>query len=111
MKCARKGCEDEAVCALALNVPAMGCPIPEHEPIKLVLGLVLCDKHFKDEKPENFFSADSGIKSIIRDQLAMQGWQQCVKFAEPDFKRAFLSAVPFDDPNWIEFCKMGGRHG
>ena len=97
MKCQMKECQAEATAALALNVPAKGCPVAEHEPIRVVIGLQLCDAHLTTSKAEDFFGADSRLEQIIRIQA--QGR------AEPDFKRAFVSACAFDSDEWKALTK------
>jgi hypothetical protein len=97
MNCQMKGCTVEATCGLALNVPAVGCPIAEHDPIRVVLGLQLCDKHLAETPPSDFFGADGRLEQIIRIQARGK--------AEPDFKRAFVSAVSFESNEWQALIK------
>lgn len=87
-----KVCESDATCALALNVPAVGCPIAEHEPIRIVIGLQLCDKHLAEAKAADFFGTDSRLEQTVRILASGK--------AEPDFNRAFVSACSFDSVEW-----------
>ncbi len=97
VKCQMKGCEADAACALALNVPAAGCPTPEHDPIRVVVGLHLCAQHLAETKPEDFFTADGHLEQIVIIQAHGK--------AEPDFKRAFVSAVSLDSEEWKALTK------
>jgi len=83
-----------STCALALNVPAMGCPIAEHDPIRIILSLKLCDKCLSETKPSDFFAADlnGNLEQIVRIQARGK--------AEPDFKRAFVTRVNFEDSDY-----------
>lgn len=73
-----------------MNIPALGCPIAEHDPIKIVIGLTLCDKCFEIEKPRNFLSVE------LRHAIT----RQTIGRATPDFNRAWLVKIPFDSPDW-----------
>jgi len=86
--CQRKGCGAPAACGLALNVPAKGWAIDQHQPLRVVIGIVLCDLHFSEVKPSDFCSAPSDMRPMIRAASAGR--------ATPDFTRAFLSKVPLD---------------
>jgi len=92
MKCQSKGCEEQAVCGLALNVPARGCPVAEHDPIRVVLRLQLCAACVQKTNAPEFFPSDGPLQKMIRAQA--QGK------AEPDFARAFASAVSFESEEW-----------
>lgn len=97
MNCQRQGCEKEATCSLAINIPATGCPIAEHDPIRVVIGLQLCDEHLAETKAGDFFTSDGRLEKIVR--IRSRG------LAEPDFKRAFVSRVEFDSEEWRALSK------
>jgi hypothetical protein len=90
MQCCWNNCPAEAEGAIALNVPAMNIPIPEHDPIRLILGLKLCGWHQREIKPDDVLSDQ--IRYIIL--TAAQG------LGPPDFARAFMPPVSFDSQEW-----------
>ena len=95
MKCDSIKCPHEAFGAIAINVPAAGCPIAEHDPIKIVIGLKLCAQCIAHARAEEFMSEQ--LKKIVKIQAR--------GLAEPDFKRAFLSEVKFESPEWLALKK------
>lgn len=97
--CQRQGCSAPATCAIALNVPAQGWAIDLHQPLKAIVGLVVCDDHFAATKAEDF-TALPQWRAIIQQALAGAGR------APPDFDRAFLSKVPLDDPRYLSFARQ-----
>ena len=94
MKCQHRDCDNEASGGVVLRVPAVGCPIPEHEPLRVVVGLAVCATHFAELKPADFFTADGRLKQLVRMQCKSAGR------AAPDFDRAFMQSIPFDSPEW-----------
>jgi hypothetical protein len=100
MKCSWNTCQAEAVGAIALNVPAMNIPIPEHDPIRLILGLELCGWHQHEIKSEDVLSDQ--IRYII--VTAAQGR------APVDFDRAFMTPVSFESQEW-KALKLGPSRG
>lgn len=94
MKCQAKDCQHDAAGAIAINVPALGCPIEEHTPLRMVLGLQLCADHIESEKGrvQEWFAADPRYQSIFRVQAR--------GMAPPDFNRAFITPVSFDSDEW-----------
>lgn len=90
MNCDHTGCTNDAAGSIALNIPAVGCPLKEHDPIRLVLGLKLCTVHGAGAKASDFMSEQ--LKQIVC--IAAKGR------AAPDFDRAFLTPVSFDSAEW-----------
>lgn len=97
MNCHFNDCDARATCAVGIKIPAMNCPIPEHEPIRIVCGLVVCDEHLKETKPSDLLdeSDDCVLKQLVRKQCKDAG------AAEPDFERAFITRVEFTDQDYI----------
>ncbi len=100
MKCQRNECTREAECAIAINVPAKGCPIPEHDPLRMVVGLQLCDICAGEEKAESYLSLP-GYKDIFL--VAAKG------LAPPDFDRAFVTRVDFHSAEWRAMLKARSK--
>lgn len=95
MKCQKINCQNEASGAIAINVPAMHCPIAEHDPIRVVLGLSLCDACRMAANVQEFLS--------VQVKLIVKIWAQGK--APPDFERAFLTKVEFDSDEWKSLTK------
>jgi hypothetical protein len=95
MKCSRTGCERDAVVALMLNVPAKDCPIPEHEPIQIVINLQMCEGCLSEAKAADFLTKD--LEHVVK--IAAKGMQP------PDFGRAFVTGIPLDDPKMKMFAR------
>lgn len=93
MRCQTTNCPNEAECAIALNVPAMHCPIAEHDPLRLVIGIQLCASCAEEEKacPQEWINLPH-YRQIFH--TAAQGK------APPDFKRAFINRVELDSAEW-----------
>lgn len=71
----------------------MGCPIPEHDPLKLIVGLCLCDQCFELEL------------SRAQDWINLPGYKKLFEivsrgFAPPDFARTYIEKVSFDSREW-----------
>lgn len=93
--CDKSGCTITASCVLAINVPAKGVPIAEHDPLQMILSLPYCDEHIKVCDATEFLEASGGImKQHFRDRIP--GGR------ELDFGRAFCSAIRFDSAEWKE---------
>lgn len=96
MNCASKDCPNAAVCALMLNVPAQGMPIPEHDPLQMLVGAGLCEDHFARQTPQDWLEQPD-YRRIF--EAAARGK------APPDFARAFITRVEFDSPVWQALLK------
>ncbi len=94
MKCDYKGCEAEATTGLVLNVPVKGCPVPEHDPIRIIIWLQVCEEHLKDARARDFLEADARLPGLIADMAGT------MKLAEPDFERAFISGTDLNGAEW-----------
>jgi hypothetical protein len=70
---------------LVIRVPAVGVPIPEHEPITVTTGVRLCSEHFQTISPGEILNVH--LKQVISRLCA------ATDKARPDFKRAFKEAV------------------
>ena len=73
-------------------MPAEGCPIAEHDPIRLVFRLQVCDEHFT--------ALQSDPQSLTTDYVKKLIKAHTVDLAPPDFGRAFISRVNFGDKEW-----------
>lgn len=91
MKCSSKDCQADAVCGAAVRVPALNCPVAEHEPLKAALGLRFCEVHFAELKLEDFVNEE--FRKLVRGTLQHQGK------APPDFDRAWLERLELDSPD------------
>ena len=98
MKCRYQDCPCQATAAPAINVPAMNMPIPEHDPIHIVLGMPLCDVHLDQCAVSDFITPGSDIEKAVR--IRARG------LAEPDFQRAWISRVEFESDEWRVMAKL-----
>ena len=97
MKCAEAKCENEAVQAIALNVPAVGHAEDPATAIRMVWGLCFCETCFVGLKAADFIVQDPKTgRTPIREIVEIQARGR----AEPDFDRAFLTRVPFNSREW-----------
>lgn len=85
-KCAHENCDADSIVVPVIRVPAKGWPIDLHQPLKMIMGLHICDAH----------KAQFDVKEMLNDDL-----RNIFKIAangkcEPDFDRAF-----------VEWCKIG----
>lgn len=106
MKCAVKTCEDPASAAIVLNVPALGMPIREHDPVTMIIGLALCAACLQKEDAKEWFAPwpngdPSPHRRIVEIQIKSRG------LGTPDFDRAFVTGLSLESAEW----KMlrGGR--
>jgi len=99
--CEHSGCASFATAGLVICVPATGHEIGDHAPIKVVIGLKLCDVHLALADPQEFFEADSRLKDSIRK--AAKG--RC----PPDFSRAFSSGLEFSSETWKDYLKRTNK--
>jgi hypothetical protein len=98
MICQRGDCHRASACGIALNIPAMGMPIPEHDPIRVIPLVEFCEVHFTEET------------GCAAEWLMLRQYQEIVTMAcqgkvEPDFARAFITRVEFDSEEWIALKK------
>ncbi len=91
-KCTAHGCKGLARGALRMNIPAVD---PEHPALQLPVPLLLCDNH-------------ASLLATAQDFMTTE-WQQRMlvvlknrgAIAVPDFTKAWLDVVPFDQQNGI----------
>lgn len=104
MNCQRKGCLSQATGGIAINVPAIGHEINAHEPIRVTIGLALCDRCLKETTAHEIIEADPQRR--LQNTIQMMCHQQGK--IPPDFGRAFISKVEFDSPEWIRLKAKQG---
>jgi len=97
--CAKTGCLAVPEVAIKVNVPAKGHAIDTHQPIGMFIGLKLCRHH----------GAECKISDFLSDQLKQGVRAVASGRAAPDFKRAWLSTVEIDSPEFLQFEKMANR--
>jgi hypothetical protein len=86
-KCASKHCGRVATCWPIVRVPAIGIPIPEHDP--LIVGnpkFKLCTECYMNFRVGEFLHAKNrkGIKAKLKQE----------RRAAPDFARAYVERGP-----------------
>lgn len=82
--CAKVGCTNQATCIPSVMIPAKGCPIAEHDPIKITANVPLCNECFKLQKPSQWLH--ESLRVGLEISCSMN------HLAPPDFKRAFMQA-------------------
>lgn len=90
MKCQHNNCWRDATGPIALRIPATGMPLAEHDPIKCVVGLQVCDECFGTLKAADFLSEQMKKAVNIATMLKVP----------PDFDKAFLEHLSYDDKDW-----------
>jgi hypothetical protein len=85
-RCCRKHCGHWAKFVPVIRIPAKGCPIPEHEPIAIVVEVPLCDAHSSTVKAGEFLTPP--LRRMVKAQCRQLGK------AFPDFSRAFVQRKP-----------------
>jgi len=98
MNCSTKGCEAEAVCGAAIRVPALNCPVAEHEPLKAALGLQFCEAHFAELQLADFLNEE--FRKLVAGALRASGK------ATPDFDQAWIERLEFDSPEMKQLGEM-----
>lgn len=88
-RCHRKHCDAWAKFVPVLRIPAVGCPIPEHEPLVVHIQIPLCEHHADSMKVGEF--ATKNMRRIVRGLCKEQ------RRAEPDFARAFMQKKPIGE--------------
>jgi hypothetical protein len=100
-KCEREGCERKAEYGVCLNIPAKGFGIDIHTPLQVIIGLCVCHKHLLQIRAEPKqvidIAASDDLRKAIEEMVRAQGK------ADPDYERAFISGLRFDDPQWRAF--------
>lgn len=97
-----KGCANPATVGLAMNVPAKGVALAEHDPIRILLGIMVCDGCTRKIAAKEFLGdSSSSLGTLLRVMCRKGGW------AEPDFDRAFIAPVPLDGEEWKAFRVKG----
>lgn len=101
-RCAWQGCACTGpLFAPRMNIPAQGHAIATHQPIKAILGFLLCDQHFCTATPELLLTDET--KDIMTNLVSVQGK------ALPDFARAWVSKVSTNSPEYKNFIKAQVR--
>jgi hypothetical protein len=101
-RCNRKHCERLATQALVLNVPAKDCPIAEHDPIRIIMRLPLCDACLKSCNAGEFLSPmmrgkPNPLRKVILTMTVGMGK------APPDFKRSFVTGILLESEEFKAF--------
>lgn len=100
-RCSWDSCEKDATIVPEVNVPAQGYPRDSHQPLSMILGLPVCEEHFKNINLEELLYKggpfNEGLEPVFKAGAA--GRQP------PDFKRAWLSKIPLDGDKYKNFVK------
>lgn len=102
IKCARHGCINRGIHGLKICVPAKGHKIFEHAPMTALIRLAVCDSHYRDVRSEEF------ITEALRNE--MTAFAERENKVPPDFSRAYMDAVPVNEPEWLEFMAKSAVH-
>lgn len=78
------------MCGAVVVVPALNCPLPEHDPLRAFLGMRFCETCFLGLKLEHLLNDQ--FREVVRGTLATRG------LVAPDFDRAWLERVELDSP-------------
>lgn len=105
--CDLKGCGAKATHAVALNIPAKDCHIAEHEPIRCIAGLQVCEACFATLTVAAIASF-TGANGITLPEIVSK-MCKARNLAAPDFSRAWLDKVTLDSEEWRTF--NDARHG
>jgi hypothetical protein len=81
-RCSRKHCQNHATGIPVLRIPAKGCPLAEHEPLSVEIGMPLCTGHSLKVRAGEFLTPK--CKQLVRDLCKRH------QRAQPDFARAFV---------------------
>lgn len=95
MNCEKRGCVQEATKGLAINVPPTGCEIGTTGVLRGIVGAHLCDEHARTFDAQEFVYEGSPMRTMFI--------QMADGLREPDFDRAFCTAVEFDSPEWYRY--------
>lgn len=90
-KCTAHGCKALARGALRMNIPAVD---PDHPALQLPVPLLLCDNHVLLATAQDFMTTEwqQQMLVVLKNRGAV---------AVPDFTKAWLDLVPFDQQNAI----------
>lgn len=95
-----------AVCVPKLCVPMAGVPIDCQIPAGLILGVRLCDRHFRElaiaEWPDGDGADRPGLRAVF------EAGARTIPF---DFARAYFSAVSLRSPEFRRFEGMRTGQG
>lgn len=98
-KCERENCEHAATHSTTLNMPSIGVPIDLHSPLKMYVGIELCQDHAKELGKQFKWSENQSLKEAVVD-LA-----RSMRRADVDFDRTFHSVIKLTDPGYLQFLK------
>ena len=105
LQCQIAGCNRKAAGAIALRIPALLCPIPEHDPVKVITSIFVCSDCFREGAPELELLSPA-MRRLVREETLGKG------LAAPDFERTYTELVPLSDPELAVLLKsMEGRPG
>lgn len=97
-RCVLGECTFEATHAIMLNVPAKGWPIDIHRPVEVFCGLTLCRDHAARVQRHEFMG--DHLKAQVKAAVEARG-----PGPDPDFARAWISAIPINSKRWRHFVK------
>lgn len=107
-KCNGEKCSSEATHAPLLQIPAEGWPLDMHQPIEMVMGLELCEKH-TDEfigRCDEFKKENPQIGEIAAMTARAAGkWPT-------DYSRAVFKKVKLTSPEYLKLKRLieGKKH-
>jgi hypothetical protein len=97
MKCARVGCECDAVALPELQIPAVGYTFEAAVPLSMTLALPMCAAHMTTAR----LSPDDLITRELRDTL--DSFTSLRRKAAPDYARVRVLARRIDAPELAAF--------
>lgn len=109
--CIREGCTAKATVAPRLNVPAQGWPIDMHRPMTAIVGMPLCEEHFKDVA--NLEGLKAALGNEIKGGDDLMGLIQATLLAAgklpPDFDRAWVTRLSINSEEYKSFASRVAR--
>lgn len=103
--CSWHGCPCAAQFAPKLLVPGEGYPQEESRSAGMICGLELCREHAENFDVQDFLEQDNGaIKQTVTMMVKAMG-----SSVRPDFKRAWVRALPLDGSEYAIFERMRSK--
>lgn len=98
-------CRSEATCVMRLYVPPHAMSVdPNAEPLTVMLGLPLCDAHFRRMDARRLLEGERGVE--LRERIAAEFRR---RNAMPDFAKAAIGRIGEREADFGRFETMQER--
>lgn len=94
LRCSRHACLSRGIWGLKICVPTDGLRLHQGRPLTSLFNVIVCDDHIEDVSAAEFVTQE-----LVNRMTAYARGEN----KRPDFRRAFIDAIPITDREWQAF--------